>query len=194
MKKFTLFAALAVVAMSFNANAQIQKGNVFVGGNFANLNLGLDNPKVFSLDLTPKAAWFVEDNIALGGYANFGLETTKHAPTTTSYGIGALGRYYTGKDVEVLKHGRIFAEATAGFGGVNVSEGGGKTNGLNLSVGPGFAYFITPNIGLETLLKYNGLVGFGNATSQNNIGLSFGLQIYLPGQGTANKVKGDYKQ
>ncbi|CAM4356570.1 hypothetical protein SAMN06265348_11333 [Pedobacter westerhofensis] len=192
MKKITIIAALAAVAMSFNASAQIQKGNVFVGGNFADLNLGLDNPSVFSLNLTPKAAWFIEDNIALGGYVNFGLETTKHAPTTTSYGVGALGRYYTGKDIEVLKHGRIFAEATAGFGGVNVSQGGGKTNGLNLSVGPGFAYFITPNIGLETLLKYNGLVGFGNATSQNNIGLSFGLQIYLPGQSTGRKVKGDY--
>jgi len=193
MKKVTIIAALVAVTMSFNAKAQIQKGNVFVGGNFANLNLGLDKPSVFSVDLSPKAAWFVEDNIALGGYVNFGLETTKNAPTTTSYGLGALGRYYTGKDVEVLRHGRIFAEATAGFGGVNVSQGGGKTNGLNLSVGPGFAYFITPNIGLETLVKYNGLVGFGNATSQNNIGLSFGLQIYLPGRGTASKVKGDYK-
>jgi len=194
MKKFTIIAALVAVTMSFGAQAQIQKGNVFVGGNFANLNLGLDNPKVFSVDLSPKAAWFIEDNIALGGYVNFGLETTKNAPTTTSYGVGGLGRYYAGSDVEVLKHGRFFAEATAGFGGVNVSDGGGKTNGLNLSVGPGFAYFITPNIGLETLLKYNGLVGFGNATSQNNIGLSFGLQIYLPGRGTANKVKGDYNK
>jgi hypothetical protein len=193
MKKITLIAALVAVTMGFSAQAQIQKGNVFVGGNFANLNLGLDNPKVFSVDLSPKAAWFIEDNIALGGYVNFGLETTKNAPTTTSYGVGGLGRYYAGSDVEVLKHGRFFAEATAGFGGVNVSQGGGKTNGLNLSVGPGFAYFITPNIGLETLLKYNGLVGFGNATSQNNIGLSFGLQIYLPGRGTASKVKGDYK-
>jgi hypothetical protein len=193
MKKVTIFAALFAVAASFSAQAQIQKGNVFVGGNFANLNLGLDKPNVFSVDLTPKAAWFIEDNLALGGYVNFGLETTKNAPTTTSYGLGALGRYYMGKDVEVLRHGRIFAEATAGFGGVNVSQGGGKTNGLNISVGPGFAYFITPNIGLETLLKYNGLVGFGNATSQNNLGLSFGLQIYLPGRGTANKVKGDVR-
>lgn len=194
MKKINYLVVLAVFLISgLKSNAQIQKGNVFVGGNFANLNLGLDNPNVFSIDLSPKAAWFIEDNLALGGYVNFGLETTKGAPTTTSYGLGGLGRYYAGKDVEVLRHGRFFAEATAGFGGVNVSQGGGKTNGLNLSVGPGFAYFITPNIGLETLLKYNGLVGFGNATSQNNIGLSFGLQIYLPGRGTASKVRGDVR-
>jgi len=182
-----ILSAVTVVA----AHAQIQKGNVMVGGNLANINLGLDNPKVFSVDITPKAAWFIQDNVAVGGYVNFGLETAKNSSTRTSYGVGALGRYYTGKDVEVLKHGRLFAEATAGIGGVNVSNGGGNTNGLNLSVGPGFAYFITPNIGLETLLKYNGLIGFGSATTQNNLNLSFGFQIYLPGQRTANKVKGD---
>jgi len=190
MKKILTSIILSTVTV-VAAHAQIQKGNVMVGGNLANINLGLDNPKVFSVDITPKAAWFIQDNVAVGGYVNFGLETAKNSSTRTSYGVGALGRYYTGKDVEVLKHGRLFAEATAGIGGVNVSNGGGNTNGLNLSVGPGFAYFITPNIGLETLLKYNGLIGFGSATTQNNLNLSFGFQIYLPGQRTANKVKGD---
>lgn len=193
MKKFTILSLFAFLAIGFSASAQIQRGNVFVGGNFAGLNLGLDDPKVFSIDITPKAAWFVQDNLAVGAYVDLGLTTQKNAPTTTKYGFGGLGRYYTGKDVEVLSHGRFFAEATVGFGGTNVSQGGAKTNGLNLSVGPGFAYFITPNIGLETLLKYNGLVGFGNATSQNSLGLSFGLQIYLPGSGTANKVKNDVR-
>lgn len=182
-----MFSAITILA----ANAQIQKGNVMVGGNLTNINLGLDDPKIFSVDITPKAAWFIQDNVAVGGYVNFGLKTAKNSNTTTTYGVGALGRYYTGKDVEVLRHGRFFAEATAGIGGVNVSKGGGNTNGLNLSVGPGFAYFITPNIGLETLLKYNGLIGFGSATTQNNLNLSFGFQIYLPGQRTGSKVKSD---
>lgn len=192
MKKFLatiIFSAATIMA----ANAQIQKGNVMVGGNLTNINLGLDDPKIFSVDITPKAAWFIQDNVALGGYVNFGLETAKNSNTTTSYGVGALGRYYAGSDTEVLRHGRFFAEATAGIGGVNVSKGGGNTNGLNLSVGPGFAYFVTPNIGLEALLKYNGLVGFGSSTTQSNLNLSFGFQIYLPGQRTANKVKGDIK-
>lgn len=191
MKKFSTLAFVALLAATFSANAQIQKGNVFVGGNFADLNLGLDNPSIFSVDITPKAAWFIQDNLAVGGYVNLGLRTQKNSATTTTYGIGALSRYYTGQDTEVIRHGRFFLEGTAGFGGVNVSDGGGKTNGLNLGFGPGFAYFITPNIGLETMLKYNGLVGFGNATTQNNLNLSFGLQIYLPGKGTAAKVKRD---
>jgi hypothetical protein len=182
-----LLTATTVVA----ANAQIQKGNIMVGGNLTNINLGLDAPKIFSVDIIPKVGWFIQDNLAVGGYAAFGLKTAKNSNTTTNYGVGALGRYYTGKDVEVLRHGRFFAEATAGIGGVNVSNGGGNTNGLNLSVGPGFAYFITPNIGLETLFKYNGLVGFGSSTTQNNLNLSFGFQIYLSGKRTANKIKSD---
>ncbi|GGE44616.1 hypothetical protein EV200_101200 [Pedobacter psychrotolerans] len=193
MKKIFISSLFSVALFMGVAQAQIQKGNVMVGGNLANINLGLDDPKIFSVDITPKAAWFIQDNLALGGYVNFGLETAKNSNTTTSYGVGALGRYYAGKDVEVLNHGRLFAEATVGIGGVNVSKGGGNTNGLNLSVGPGFAYFITPNIGLETLLKYNGLVGFGSSTTQSNLNLSFGFQIYLPGQRTANKVKGDIR-
>jgi len=192
MKKI-IIALVAILSIGFTASAQIQKGNVLVGGNFANLSLGLDNSKVFSVDLTPKAAWFIQDNVALGAYANLGIETAKNSSTTTNYGVGALGRYYTGQDVEVLKHGRFFAEGTVGVGGINVSNNGGHTNGLNLGVGPGFAYFVTPSVGLETLLKYNGLAGFGNAAYQSTLNLSFGLQIYLPGRSTARKIKGDMK-
>ena len=191
MKKFTLLTVLSVFLLASGLKAQIQKGNVMVGGNFADLNLGLNGAKVFSIDITPKAAWFVQDNIALGAYVDLGIQTAKNSSTTTTYGVGALGRYYAGKDVEVLRHGRFFAEANVGIGGVNVSDGGGHTNGLDLGVGPGFAYFITPNIGLETLLKYKGVVGFGDAVNQSKLNLSFGLQIYLPGRGTAAKVRSD---
>ncbi|RVU01284.1 hypothetical protein EOD41_04775 [Mucilaginibacter limnophilus] len=190
MKKLT-FLTIAALMVGSMAHAQIQAGNVMVGGNFANLNLGLDDSKVFTLEITPKAAWFIQDNVALGGYVDLGIQTAKNSSTTFTYGAGALGRYYTGREVEVLRHGRIFAEATFGFGGINVSDGGGNTNGLKFGAGPGFAYFITPNIGLETLLTYNGLTGFGNASYQSNINLLFGLQIYLSGRATAARVSRD---
>lgn len=193
MKKLAIYLLGVLVCTGLAANAQIQRGNVMVGANLANINLGLDAPNVFTAEISPKAAWFIQDNVALGGYLNFGIATAKHSTTTTTYGVGALGRYYTGSDVEVLRHGRFFGEATVGFGGQNVSDGGGNTNGLNFGVGPGFAYFITPNIGLEALFKYNGLAGFGSENYQSNLGLSFGLQIYLPGRGTARKVEGDIR-
>ena len=191
MKTATFLTFFALCAISFSGKAQIQRGNVMVGGNIANLRLGLDDSKIVSIELSPKAAWFVRNNLALGAYTNLGISSAKGESTITTYGLGALSRYYGGADVDVLRHGRIFGELTLGLGGINVGGGGAKTNGLEFGVGPGFAYFITPNIGLETLLKYNKVAGFGNATSQSDIGLSFGFQIYLPGRSTANKVKND---
>ncbi len=192
MKKITL-AAFALFGLIFSAEAQIQKGNVLIGTDLANLQLGLSQPTYFSGSISPKAAWFVQDNLALGGFANFGITTTKGNGSNTTYGVGALGRYYAGGDTPLLKHGRVFGEATVGFSGVNLSANGGSTNGLGFGFGPGFAYFVTPSIGLETLLKYNGVVGFGSSVYQNNVNLQFGFQIYLPGRATVNKVKGDIK-
>jgi hypothetical protein len=192
MKNYYILLAVAIIATGIPTNAQIQKGNILIGGNLANINLGLNDPKIFSAEITPKVAWFVEDNLALGGYVDFGIETAKNSNTTTNYGIGLLGRYYAGNEIEIVKHSRFFGELTAGFGGVNVSDAD-NTNGLNLSVGPGFAYFITPNVGLEVLLKYNGLVGFGSTPYQANLNASFGFQIYLPCKSAANRVKNDMK-
>ncbi|MGN6417448.1 MAG: hypothetical protein ACTHMC_08150, partial [Pseudobacter sp.] len=55
-----------------------------------------------------------------------------------------------------------------------------STNGLGVGFGPGIAYFITPNISLEGLLKYNLTVGFGNSTTNNQVAFGLGFQIYLP--------------
>ena len=193
MKKFTLIILLAIITAGFTASAQIQQGNVLMGGDIANMNIGLNASKPFSIQLTPKAAWFVQDNVALGGYVNLGVATAKSSPTTFTYGVGGLGRYYMGSDAPLLKHSRFFGEATIGIGGINVSNGGGNTNGLDFSFGPGYAYFITPSVGLETLLKFNGVAGFGSQTFQSNLNLGFGFQIYLPGKSTASKVKRDMK-
>jgi hypothetical protein len=193
MKKKILCALIAIASFGISAKAQIQKGNVLVGGDFANLSLGLDDSKIFNVNLTPKAAWFIQDNVALGGYVNLGIQTAHNSSTAVNYGVGALGRYYAGSNMTVLRHGRFFGEVNLGIGGINVSDGGGHTNGLDYGIGPGFAYFITPNIGLETLLKYNGVSGFGDAGSQHRLDLNFGLQIYLPGRSTAAKVRRDVK-
>lgn len=196
MKKI-LLALLVISTVSIShVNAQLQKGNVLVGGDLANFSLGLDKGSYLSVDIDPEAAWFIKNNVAVGAYVNLGVITAKNSNTSTNYGIGALARYYLGADQvnteSILKHTRAFVEGNVGIEGNNVSHGP-TTNGLGLGIGPGIAYFITPNIGLEGLLKYNGIVGFGNNVSTNNIGLRIGFQIYLPGRSTANKVMNDAK-
>lgn len=179
-RKLLSFAFLAFMGIGAT-NAQIQRGNVMVGGTLSNINLGLNSGNTFSFDISPKAAWFVKDNMALGAYVNFGLITAKgYGGSDTKYGVGALGRYYiSDESVNILKHSRFFVEANVGIEGANYVNGG-STNGLGLGFGPGIAYFITPNIGLEGLLKYNGIVGFGSNTTTSNLNLGIGFQIYLP--------------
>jgi hypothetical protein len=171
------------------AHAQIQRGNVMVGADLADIQLNLNKGGNFSFRIDPKAAWFIRDNFAVGAYLNAGLSTAKNRGTSISYGVGPLARYYINdKELNLLRHSRFFIEGNVGIEGNNPASGD-NTNGLGLGIGPGLAYFITPNIGLEALVKYNGIVGFGSALSNNNINVGFGFQIYLP----SSKIKAEIK-
>ena len=179
MKKIVGLLLITSAFIANKSDAQIQKANYLVGGDIANFNLDLGSGGYFQANLDPKIAFFVSDNVALGAYLNFGLSTSKGAKTSTNYGVGALGRYYINDPkTNVLKHGRLFFEGNAGLQGISAANGS-NTTGLGLGVGPGYAYFITPEIGLETLLKYNGIVGFGSDPYTSALNLNVGFQIYL---------------
>lgn len=176
MKKLIGLFVTGLCLLTATSQAQIQKGNYLIGGDLASLHFG--SGEYFNVDLEPKVAWFIKDNFALGGYVKFDLTTSKDQSTETIYGVGPLARYYVNDPkTNVLKHGRLFFEGNVGIQGHNVSHA--ITNGLGFGIGPGYAYFITPNIGLETLLKYNGTVGFGNQPYSSTVDLNFGFQIYL---------------
>lgn len=180
------------------AHAQTQKGNLLVGANISDFNLNFQKENTaFSMNLTPKLGYFVKDNIALGSYIGVHYGTSDGA-TDLGYDVGAFGRYYLKeKSLQVVKRSCFFAEVNAGFSGRNISvSNGGKTNtnGLGIGFGPGWTYFVTPNIGLEALLKYNVAVGFGNSTTSNNLDFNIGFQIYLPGKKIQKQLKSDITQ
>ena len=190
MKKTLSILAILSLLLIQKTDAQLAKGNVLIGADLANFNLGLSKGGKTDITLSPKAAWFIQNNIAVGPYVRFGYTHQADSASTTSYGIGAFGRYYVVNDpkVNLLKQGRWFFEANAGIGGSNTAHGR-STNGLELGFGPGYAYFITQSVGLETLLKWNPIVGFGNAPFTSSLTLNFGFAIYLPGKETLNHVK-----
>mgnify|MGYP003575070542 CR=1 FL=1 len=181
MKKQLLFACASFVLVfaSHMAHAQIQRGNILVGADIANFDFSLDEGGNFSFIIDPKAAWFIQDNTAIGAYLRFGLSTAKDAGTSINYGVGALGRYYAGSAANVVQSSRFFGEGTVGIEGDNPATGD-NTNGLGIGFGPGWSYFVTPNIALEALFKYNLIIGFGSAVTSNNLNLSVGFQIFLP--------------
>ncbi len=185
MKKLLLGAFVAGAGLLSTANAQIQEGNWMVGSSILASNFGLNTGGGYQIGIQPKAAYFIKDNVALGGYVDLNFnKVTNGTPTEFKYGVGALGRYFispgeAGVD-NLLNHGRWFFEGNLGIGGRSV-ENGNSTTGLDFRVGPGYSYFITPNIGIEGLVKYEGRAGFGNEGLNSNITFNVGLSIYLPG-------------
>ncbi len=199
MKKMCSFALMSgFLFLAGRANAQLQKGNLMIGASLADIQLNLQSGNTkFGFELSPKLGYFVDDNIAVGGMIKIGLESSK-GYLDFEYGIGAFGRYYVSDPRTILlKHARFFAEASIGVNGYNTrSESvsgvtiSTSTNGLGLGVGPGVAYFLTPNIGLEAMLKYDLAVGFGNSTTNNKFSVNVGFQIYLP----TNKARSIYNE
>ncbi|WP_245577791.1 hypothetical protein [Gelidibacter mesophilus] len=191
----TIIMILGAVGMS---QAQLAEGDYMIGTDLGSgitstasnglfgFNFGLNEGAGYNVGLAPKVGYFVADNFMIGAIVNLGFTKSaksEGASESTLYGIQALSRYYLApgeKGVDnLLRNGRFFMEANAGFAGVNVKEGP-TTNGFAFGFGPGYSYFITDNVGLETSLKYNGLVGGGNTTYQHSLGLNVGLQIHLP--------------
>jgi len=191
--------------MTNKATAQLQKGNLMVGANLANLGLRLQSGNTgLSFSVNPKLGYFIQDNIAIGGEVLLGLDHQSVNSISTNqidYKLGAFGRYYISDPRAILlKHSRFFLEASAGFQGNNVKTEGRKsvtTNGLGLGVGPGVAYFITPNVGLEALLKYDLTLGFGSSVTSHNFTIGLGFQIYLPtrkARAVYEEASGEVKQ
>jgi hypothetical protein len=181
MKTFyRILVCIILLTSFFTAKSQLKKGDVMLGADIAHLDLSLNEGNFFTASLDPKFARFLKDNFALGGFINFHLITAKGEGTSVLYRIGPLARYYFGDpNVSPVRQARFFVEGNVGINGSNPAHGN-STNGLGLGVGPGIAYFFTPNIGLETLLKYEGIIGFGSSVTSSNLTLAFGAQIYLP--------------
>lgn len=192
MKKTLFMLAFIITASTFMAKSQIQTGNVLVGADLANFHIGLNQGARSTFQINPKAAWFIKDNTALGGYGKLGYETAKGQGSDFTYGFGGLARQYmAGNAVPAVRHTRFFIEANVGIEGVNhsVSSTNSTTNGLGLGIGPGLAYFVTPNIGLEGLIKYDHIIGFGTSTTSSTLDFNFGFQVYLPSKTLKNSVK-----
>lgn len=198
MKRTIIAAILAIAFITFgnNTNAQIQKGDMMFGSNITNLRLGLGSDANTSFTLNPKVGYFVMDRLVVGVDLLLGIDKVSGVDGVgINYGAGAFGRYYiSDSNIEPFKRWKWFLEGTAAFKGFNHTEGGNSTNGLGLGFGPGVAYFITPNIGLEALVKYDGIIGFGSASNKNNLLFSVGFQVYLPTKSTRAQLRNDFSR
>lgn len=199
MKKILFLTSFFIFGVTGISNAQLQEGNLMLGADIGsglatttsnglfNLNFGLNDGAGFNVGISPKAGYMLSDNFLLGAIVNLGFtkspESQGESTKTTVYGIQALTRFYIRPGEaeldDVISTGQFFLETNAGLAGVNVTDGP-TTNGFAFGFGPGYSYFLNSNVALEASVKYNGLVGGGNTTYQNSLGVNLGIQIFLP--------------
>lgn len=196
MKQLTL-VALILCAM-LTATSQIKKGDKIVGVSFGSISYTNSDSKTtysntstvynsdgssFSLSINPNVAWFIQDNLAVGGGVSVSFYTAKSesgntSSTTTSenkstqpqFYIGPLARYYFGGSPK----GYPFVQANfqIGFSG-GKSESKTSTGASsettthpkgdwNAGVAVGYEHFVTPNIGVFGSIGFN----YGKSTTE----------------------------
>jgi outer membrane protein W len=204
---FLLFFCIITCVFSSTTYAQTQKHNIMVGGNasfekryryyilpISNSQHGIVNN---TFNLNPTISYFVVDNLALGLSVNFrrykamDTDNGEKEGDGHSYSIGPIVRYYF-----PFNNWAIFPEAQfLKVSGVNHSYSlqerfTNSSNGSAYKLGVGASYFVTPNVGMEGLLRYsyeytslvnNFYVGSPEAkVKRAGINLSIGIQFYLP--------------
>jgi len=185
--KITLLLLFSFLVIS-TCSAQITRGTVFVGGSGSYSRQAYEsNPdpnfsyelSTSSFNFNPKVGYFIADNITVGLGVNYSRSKSEakgtgiNEPTDNKYhafGMAPFGRYY-----------KMLGERAGFFGQLTVSFDSGKeksgdfTTRKNSSVGagiaPGFVFFATPRIGIETTVGSLGYYFYKNKyydSGQNN--------------------------
>lgn len=204
MKKCILF--FLVTAWSFNAHAQMNKGNLLLGAssnfnifgsgnNMEYMSIGFstikydDTPdekdKLISLNLNPKVGYFIIDNLAIGLDLNVGFSNQKSDDGSSTnnalIGVGPFVRYYVGK-----KKIKPFLEANSLFSTVNSKydfdseETEVKSKIKSFGGGVGIAIPMGDKFCFDALLSYSNLTLKEDVRGIDRYGLkinSIGLKL-----------------
>tara|TARA_B110000114_G_C14915259_1_gene326227 strand:- start:108 stop:707 length:600 start_codon:yes stop_codon:yes gene_type:complete len=199
MKKL-LFMSIMILA-NFYAFAQkeesktnpTEKGHFIVDGSifFSTNNSKFEqdgfNTKnnAFGFGISPKAAYFIANRLALGletsfNYADNEFTNTdgeKTSSNSTAISVGPFFRYY-------LMNG-IFGQASLGFGTSNSESNSyeNKSDFFRYQLGVGYAIFLNQHISLEPIISYQYSKNTNDQstfeTTNNGFTLGAGFTIYL---------------
>ena len=195
---FLLFAFLSFV--SYSASAQIEEeirqrrpqttaavasdavreGNWIVGANIANIGMNFKSD-FFTLNVNPRAGYFLTDNAAIGTEVQLALDIYDGGETFR-YGVTPFVRYYFPEGAAPTH--RWFGEAIAGVAGSSEEDDEGDSVFSSvLGLRAGYAHFVAQNVALEAILGYTRTsADISVGSGQSGLNLSFGLQVYLPGR------------
>lgn len=179
MKKLVLFFAIAIAAVS--ANAQTGKGTWLVGGSAGfSTSKQSGSSSTTTVNISPDAGYFFADNLAVG--ANIGFMSVKDA--YTQFNIGPFVRYYF---LPLGENAKLFGQGNIGFGSYKPS-GGSSTSSFNWGLAAGPAFFLNEHVALETTLSY-GSFKYSGFDATNTFAVNVGFQIHIGNGGNMSKKK-----
>jgi len=187
MKNFKTISILFSILFGLNANAQFSKGNWLVEGNigditFSNNKSDYSTPttsssttsKGFSLDINPKAGYFVSNNLVTGLSLNVnlynykgdynnavGLKVSDYDSSGSQLTASPFLRYYFSGTEKI----RFYAQADAGYS-INLSDKYKQTS-YNTTTGVITSTYAENAVKLKSGFSANGLVGLNYFMSKN---------------------------
>jgi Outer membrane protein beta-barrel domain len=215
MKKLFLLAGIAILSLA--SMAQTKKGDKLVGVGIGSISYTNSDSKTtysntptvynsdgnsFSISVNPNVAWFVKDNLAIGGGVSVSFYSSKSNSSNTSststseskstqpsFYIGPLARYYFGGSPKGmpfaqlnLQYGIYGGKSESKTSSGASSETKTKPKGdWNAGLSFGYEHFITPNVG------FYGSIGF-------NYGKSKTTYEYRPSTGTGYDYTSEYSR
>lgn len=171
MKKVVLFLAIAIAALS--TNAQTGKGTWLLGGS-AGFSSGKSSgsSSTTTVNISPDAGYFFADNFAAG--LNLGFQSQSNGGTATNFNVGPFARYYF---LPLGDHAKLFGQGAFGFGTFKPSSGS-SINSTMWEIKAGPSFFLNESVALETALFYNS-DKVKSSSAYNTFGLSVGFQIHF---------------
>ncbi|MFM9988480.1 outer membrane beta-barrel protein [Flavobacterium sp.] len=194
MKK-VLLTAVAVFAFSF-ANAQdsstsgsgFSKGNLFISGSVGVTSEKTGDVKSTGFNFSPKAGYFVSNNIAVGLALGVGSTKDDNGVNTivkdNNFSVGAFGRYYFTPSSQFSVFGQLGFDVNSTKSTTDVTVGNvttstvSKANGFGVALAPGVSYFLSNHFAIEAawgVLNFNSNkpdVAGADATTNVNFGLN----------------------
>lgn len=215
MKKTILLAIFAIgISMT---NAQTKKGDMLVGTSFGSMSFTSSKSSTtysntpteynsdgnsFSISLNPNIAWFIQDNLAVGGgvslsFYNSKSDSSNTSSTTTStskynqpsFYIGPFARYYFGGSEKGMPFTQLSLQYGISGGKSDSSSSSGATSTTttkpkgdwNAGLNFGYEHFISKYVGIF------GMIGV-------NYGKSKTSYEYRPSTGTGYDYTSEYNR
>jgi len=176
MKNVLLFFTFILCVGLNDSYAQLQKGNLLIGGDVGfNIEFVDDGDNPFTILANPSILGLVTDHIAIGGVLGFGYSRTSSNFSSTAFSILPAVRFYIPGNNENLA---FFFDVQAGvtissfdFGVLSDSD-----TAFTFGGGPGISFFISDDVSIDTGLAYNRI---GGGIEQSILIFNVGLQVFI---------------